>query len=296
MLGNIRVIDTGQLLTMAWLTSKISRDSFPAMYENLISLRMHATRDGKHLSGAECLVMPSAPLEDLLQGLLRRALYHSRGRAEQINLNLEEVSKDAVIAGCLLDFSGFLVSDWEQGRMLACRLLTEAGVSLQAATMAMKTLANGAAPDGSSMRGAMLIDVCSGKRLEADQSRGVRASRMDLLPAIREQLVQRLTVLGLTSPRVVEALILASKVAAAPAILAELCWSDDPDYCAGYVASAAGYRRISMLKPAGDERGGRAFFVQPGGDSLAALVEYLEQTPYLIETLGELHPSRPWQD
>jgi 6-carboxyhexanoate--CoA ligase len=63
------------------------------------------------------------------------------------------------------------------------------------------------------------------------------------------------------SQRVKEALMLATKVSAHPATVAELCWSDDPEYITGYVASKKqGYQRIMKLKEYAHE-GSRIPFV-----------------------------------
>ena len=54
---------------------------------------------------------------------------------------------------------------------------------------------------------------------------------------------------------------MASKVASAVGVVAELCWSDDPEYVSFYVASAKyGYKRIPVLKEYGNPIGGRVFF------------------------------------
>jgi len=255
---------------------------------------MHASLYGKHLSGAERLLDPSVSVEDELSCMLQRALQHPRGRADRINIQVDEIPSAQTVHGQLLNFSGYLVKDWRLGRMLASHLLTEAGVSLQAVSCALEHLSRGAAPDRSSMRGAMLVDAQSGARLEADQARGVRVSRMDLTPEVRLQLLQQLSLLRLDNSHVIEALILASKVISAPGIVAELCWSDDPHYTAGYIASAIGYQRINELKPRGEERGGRAFFVRRNNDDLSPLVDYLQQTPYLINRMGQISPGIPW--
>lgn len=48
--------------------------------------------------------------------------------------------------------------------------------------------------------------------------------------------------------------MLATKVSEHPATVAELCWSDDPKYITGYVASKElGYQCITKLKEYGDE-------------------------------------------
>ena len=49
--------------------------------------------------------------------------------------------------------------------------------------------------------------------------------------------------------RVKEALMLASKAASWPDVIAEVCISDDPDYTTGYIASKElGYLRIPNIK------------------------------------------------
>jgi 6-carboxyhexanoate--CoA ligase len=83
--------------------------------------------------------------------------------------------------------------------------------------------------------------------------------------------------------RVKEALVLATKVIEHPATVAELCWSDDPEYITGYVASKKlGYQRITKLKEYGDERGCRIFFVN-GLTDLPAYIHYLEKQPVFVE-------------
>jgi 6-carboxyhexanoate--CoA ligase len=86
---------------------------------------------------------------------------------------------------------------------------------------------------------------------------------------------------GLANDHVREAMILATKVAAAQGMVAELCWSDDPEYTAGYVASGKGYFRFPHLKEYGNPVGGRVFFVDPAVD-IEALTDYLEKQPVLV--------------
>ena len=257
---------------------------------------MHASRCGGHLSGAERLG-GKEDLETLAVSLLRRALDHPRGRAERICLTVEAVAPEAVRTGRLPDLTTLTVEDYRQGRRAARALLADAGVDPAAADSAMQTLAAGAAPEGSSMRGAMLVDAADGLRLEPDRCRGVRASRMDLTPTAALRLRAGLAPLGLDNPHVREALVLAAKVLCAPGIVAELCWSDDPDYTAGYVASPShGYVRFPHLKPLGDERGGRAFFLKSEGLDIEEVIDYLEHAVFLIDEIGALHGAHPWEE
>jgi len=264
-----------------------------AMKPPLFSLRMHASRKKAHLSGAERL-LPEEQVAAAAAELVERALGHVAGRAEQVRLSLDLVDPGTVRYLPLPDFQPFSVADADAGRRAAALLLQRCGVSAQAAGTALASLAAGAAPGGGNMRGAMLVNARSGARLEADPARGVRASRMDLTPAAGGRLAELLRPLGLDNPHVREALVLAGKVASAPGVLAELCWSDDPDYVAGYVCSKNfGYQRLSALKEVGDGRGGRAFFLAPG-TALEDLITYLETAPILFDRVGILHPPHDW--
>ena len=257
------------------------------MLKQLNSLRMRAERNGQHISGAERLLALDE-LEFAAVEMVQRALQHPRGVAQKINIQVESVPASQVITGQLLDFSSHQVDSWEQGRGLACQLLVDSGISPATAASSIEILARGAGPCGQSMRGALLIDIDSGERLETDPARGVRVSRMDLTAVARRQLSCQLERIDLNNPHVIEALILATKVSCAHVVIAELCWSDDPDYQAGYVASKSfGYQRINLMKPMGEVRGGRVFFVRSASSKISKLVDYLEKSPLLIDRLGK---------
>lgn len=269
--------------------------AFPPMKNPLYSIRMRASLGGRHLSGAERLAFPDR-LDQLAAEMVRRAMEHGRGQAEAVHLSIEALPAGALQRAQLPDLQTFVVPDYLCGREAVWKVLVEAGVSSKAAALAIETIANGAGPDGCSMRGAMLVDAGTGERLDPDLDRGVRVSRMDLSPEAEQVLREGLGRIGLDNLHVREALVLAGKVMLSPSIVAELCWSDDPDYTAGYVAAPGlGYTRFPHLKPVGEERGGRAFFIAPGAD-LAALIRFLEQTPVLFDRIGRLQASRPWEE
>ncbi len=219
--------------------------------------------------------------------MLQRALGHPRGRAERICLTLEPVKAATVRRESLLSLSTFQVENWQQGRRLAGDLLKKLGLERVLVEAAVAQLSAGPAAQGGVMRGAMLIDALTGQRCESDRSRGVRVSRMDVDPGARQSIQCLLAGQGFDDPqRIVEAWTLASKVALCPQVIAELCWSDDPDYLTGYIASAQnGYQRISQLKKAGSRIGGRIFFIRPG-TNLSALTDFLQRDPILFHAPG----------
>jgi 6-carboxyhexanoate--CoA ligase len=255
----------------------------------LFSIRMRAAQSSEHISGAE-RIAPAAELAAIATAMIARALGHSRGNPESIRLAIDALPAASLRTASLPAITTVLVSNVPAGRDAARAELRRAGVSAVAAEAAINALASGAAPGGRVMRGAMLVDAESGARLESDPSRGLRVSHMDLSPTASAALTSALQGSGRDTSHLREALALAGKVLLSPGLVAELCWSDDPDYIAGYVASPArGYVRFPHLKERGDHRGGRAFFYQGSTFNLMALTAFLEKEPVLFTGIGPIH-------
>jgi len=257
------------------------------MENKFYSVRMHAERDGRHLSGAERLV-EKEQIRPVVESMLLRSVDCDPA---SLQISVDAVDDDAIVRGALPNLTEVSVTDFQAGRDRAFQALVASGVTDKVALTSIQSIAAGAGPDGGNMRGAMLVESRSGDRLEPDSSRGVRATRMDVDPALEEAFAERLVSHGLTHRRTREALILAAKVLTAPGIVAELCWSDDPDYTAGYVAAPGlGYLRIPHMKKRGDVHGGRAFFLTAGANLLRT-IRFLEETPFLINQLGLIDSS-----
>ena len=160
----------------------------------------------------------------------------------------------------------------KEGLALARDLLREAGVADPDAVVRLM-------PKAGKLRGAMVLDADTLERLEPDRERGVRATNMG-----RAENTQK----GTTKNHYAEALVLATKVANAPNIVAEICISDDPDYVTGYVASKSlGYVRILRMKEMGSPEGGRIFLYRGPREELSATLEFIERKPVLVEDLPE---------
>lgn len=258
--------------------------------EFLYSVRMRAARGGphekggEHLSGGEKLVerklLPSAVHRLLLKGL-------REGETNFLQITVETVPREKVVSGASLPVTVLPGESLEKNRETARRLLGLAGVAGEVVEKALELLEKGAAPGGGKIRGAAVLDPTTGKRLDPDPRRGFRVSHLDFDPGIRRRLERFVRALGITGFRFPEALAIATKSAWA-GTRAEICWSDDPEYTPGYVASPLfGYVRLDPFKPRGWPRGGRIFFFP----SSLPLEEYrykLEEAPFLISRLGEI--------
>ncbi len=237
---------------------------------------MRASLKGKHVSGAERIVQEEdIPLT--LCELLKRPGEHDFLKLTVERLEeVEELEFD-------LPVSSHRFESVKEGREFALAKLVESGVPERIAREGVGLLSKGANPKGGNMRGAVLLDVETGKRLEPDPERGIRTVRVDWKDrsAVREGLLKR----GFTE-RTLDALAIAFKNLHC-GVLAELCWSDDPDYITGYVASRKlGYVRITPLKEEGDPLGGRVYFIRREG--IGEIIKCLEERAVLIKSLPSL--------
>ena len=249
------------------------------------SIRMRASVGGRHLSGAERLVSA-----ELIARTTQELVERARGKGtdpDQVQVTIDSLNGVPVRIIQALDLTAVNAHDLAACRSASRQVLHAAGVSPAASETALKLLDRGPAPSGGTMRGAMIMDAATGERLEPDRERGVRVSRFDWSVDAYAAIDRELTRMGLRHFRTREALSLASKVAYGPSVIAELCWSDDADYSAGYASSAStGYVRFPYMKEKGRSTGGRVFFVKSEGLDLDALLSYLQKEPVIITSIG----------
>lgn len=266
--------------------------------EELYSVRMRSATGGDHvlggchISGAERLV-PKEEVPLVASEMVKRAQNHERGEADFINVVVEKVKPEQVIAYPALPITTISTDNYREGRTLACRLLSKIGMDSEIPEQALSLLTR----PGQHLRGAILLDMRTGLRLDEDVQRGIRASRMDAAYKQRAEFAYRLEKAGLPGEHTREALILATKVCNAPGIIAELCWSDDPSYTAGYVASQKyGYVRFPHLKPRGLAQGGRVFFFDQRSGDYEITIHYLQNQPVLVEPVQCITPPVCWEE
>ncbi len=247
------------------------------MSKRYYSIRMRASSEGVHISGAEG-IYEGKDILDIVQSYTDRALQHEKGRAEEIRLTVEEL-KERPIRIPSLPLCTVNTRTPDAVRRTTTSLLSSVGITERAIDEAFTAITVGIA-----MRGAMLMNI-EGVRLEPDLLRGVRVTRMGITKSALQVLSRRLGRIGLNNTTVKEALILASKVHRHPMVLGELCISDDPNYTTGYVATRRyGYIRLPHIKRRGSPYGGRAFFIT--GGEVNTLIKYLQTTPVLINRIN----------
>ena len=226
-----------------------------------------------HISGAERIVNRER-VEAVCSAMVRRALTHSKGDPDKINIKIEKFSENELLVLKSLPVTRIDVENWQQGLEKSFELIRKSVDGNNAIADFAKHLPE-LLRETFPMRGAMLYDIATGTRLEPDHERGVRATYMDALHSSEVDGGKN---------HFNEAIVLATKVANAPGMVAELCISDDPNYVTGYVASKElGYVRIMKMKEMGDENGGRIFLFDSRKSSAEECIDYLQKKKVLVE-------------
>nr|MDA8079644.1 6-carboxyhexanoate--CoA ligase [Nitrospiraceae bacterium] len=238
----------------------------------MLSIRMRASLGRgaaeAHISGAEG-IYEERELPRIAEKYLQRAMGHPRGEPDRIVLTVERI-RDKPRFITALPVATLRCGSPEEAEGHIRAILLKLGISGRAAGNALRVVRAGTA-----MRGACLMDAVTGRRMEPDRQRGVRASKIGVSREAGRALSARLSGRKICTDTVREAVLLASKVAFWKPVVAELCVSDDPDYTTGYIASRRfGYIRIPRIKEKGSHSGGRVFFLAPGAD-IKKTVAYL---------------------
>ena len=235
---------------------------------------MRASYKGTHVSGAERIVK-----EEDIPSTFIELVNRPRGEYNEMVITLERIGKP-VILDRSLPISSYNFDSIIRARKFALQCLIDSGIKADIAEKGLRILEKGPSPSGGNMRGAVLLDVESGERLEPDPYRGVRTVRVDWEDRFKTaEYLPRTTL----TERSLDAIVIATKNIHC-GVLAELCWSDDPDYTTGYVASRVlGYVRIHPMKEKGNPIGGRVYFIN--GNQIGEITECLERKPVLVRSL-----------
>lgn len=146
--------------------------------ETFYSVRMRASMNGshedggKHISGGERLITFDN-MKRTVNALLEKGLSHSRGKPDFMQIQFEEVH-EPVKKIHPLPMKTNEVESPEEGQSLARFLLERAGVPRKVIEKAYQQMS-----EWSGIRGAVVFDIHTGKRIDQTHEKGVRVSRMD---------------------------------------------------------------------------------------------------------------------
>ena len=244
----------------------------------LYSLKMRAAKGDLHVSGAE-RILEQADISEAVSALTERALHHGLGRADFINVKMEEVHPEQLEYLNALPVSKRPAKTVAETYNIMRSMLCELGLAEKANELIELLRHN------YPMRGAVLYDIATSKRLEPDKERGIRVTYMDAAGAASNSSCKN---------HFREAIVLATKVVHAPGIIAELCLSDDPDYLVGYLASLKhGYVRLMPMKEMGNPHGGRVFIFDSTKAKAEDTIHYLEKQRVIVRGLPIEKPANP---
>lgn len=247
--------------------------------ENWYSVRMRSSQGaphengGIHISGAERLVEPS-DVKNISYDMIQRAMNHSRGNADFISLKIETIRNEDIQYIAPLHVKKAMNEHYHTTKQVLQEQLFESPISESLISSYYEWLLH-----DNVTRGAIIVDVNSGERVDPNRERGIRVSHFDWQKSSIQKWPKNL--LGVYSERRAEAIALASKVAAAGTIC-ELCCSDDPEYTTGYLTYQDKYIQIPNMKKEYSPYGGRVFFIDSTKLDLDRYIHYLEEVPVLV--------------
>ncbi|WP_457642499.1 6-carboxyhexanoate--CoA ligase [Persephonella sp.] len=244
---------------------------------DLYSIKIRASKEGKHLSGGERIVREKE-IERVITQLYKKV---SRKNPDEINLKVEKIKEKPVIVKKALKIKNLNFSNYKDANEKALEILEKTTcIDRKKLEDLIKSIHSGASPDGENMRGAMIVNQ-NGERIELDRYRGIRTTTVDFMD--RKKVLKKLIEKNYTE-RTLDALALTTKNMMYPEMIAEYCISDEADYITGYVSTKDIYYRITPLKQKGNPKGGRIYFVKNCTD-LEDFYRFLQEKPVLIEDL-----------
>lgn len=245
------------------------------MDKQYYSVKMRASKDDKHLSGAERIVQKEE-IEKTINQLYKRGFFKN---PDDISIKVEKIKSEIIHIPKTLKIKDLNFENYKTANEKAVELISkETGIDREIVEYYVSLIHTGASPNKENMRGAMIVDT-EGKRIELDKNRGVRTVFVDYED--RENILKQLFNKDYTE-RTADALALTTKNLNHPQMIAEYCISDEQDYTTGYVSVKDTYYRFSPLKEKGNTKGGRIYFVKKE-INLIDFYNYLQKTPVLIK-------------
>ncbi len=245
------------------------------MDKKYFSIKMRASKDDIHLSGAERIV-EEREVEEVINQMYKRG---SLKNPDNLLIKVEKINTEIIYIPKTLKIQDVEFKNYKTANKKAVELISKSTrIDKEVVEHYINLVHTGASPNRQNMRGAMIVDT-KGNRIEIDKDRGVRTVFVDYED--RKGALKKLFNKNYTE-RTADALALTTKNLNYPDMIAEYCISDEPDYITGYVSLENTYYRFVPLKEKGNPKGGRIYFVK-SGINLKGFYEYLQKIPVLIK-------------
>lgn len=240
--------------------------------EKLYNIRMRSSENQQHISGAERMVHYEG-IHNCVASMIDRSFHHKRGKPDFISIKIEKIKEEVKVISPISTIEN--IENYSVNSALCAMRKILKPLNLQASFI--QSLYE-IITTGTSISGALLIDIHSQERLDAKEN-GVRVSRLDWQEKTKEDFIRWNP--DCNSERKLEAIALASKVQHS-GVIAELCCSDDPHYTTGYVTLKNTYTSIPHMKEENSASGGRIFLVDSEQTNVEEIIQFLEQTPVIV--------------
>lgn len=241
--------------------------------DSIYSVKMRASQKAdnginKHISGAERIIRHEH-LSKCIESLTQRAIMHSKGSADDINIKIEKIDENEIRIVDVLRTFTTEVDTKDEGLAYIENFLK--AKNIKHANKIVSLLQS-----KFDMSGAMLIDINTLERLDNKGDKGIRVTYMDYKDTKEIDLKPE-------KNHYREALALSSKVLSCPNVWGELCISDDPNYITGYIATKSdGYNRVTKLKDYGSSNGARIILFDGDKADVDCCIEYLTKAKVWI--------------
>lgn len=247
----------------------------------MFSVKMRASKAGKHISGTEHLVFEQ-DVEDSVQRSVSRAIHHSRGFPDEINIKLELIDQPEIICIPSLPLITVSSADEATGKAIIEKILINKIPEITRFDFLEKYLY----AECPYIKGAKFFDINNIEYIHSHQEEDVRVTNLDLSVSVVNGLKEKIEQYEPFNFKTADGLAIASKVCFCHGVLGEICLSDDPNYQGGYIAFPdIGYIRINKMKPYGSSTGGRIIIIDSSKTKFIAIKNFLEKAITLISTV-----------
>ncbi|AFS79549.1 6-carboxyhexanoate--CoA ligase BioW [Gottschalkia acidurici 9a] len=139
------------------------------MVKKLFSIKMRASKwdsikgENEHISGAEKIISEEC-IDTTVHNLINRALGHSKGQSDFINISINKVDTEKITYIPCLDISTIYSNTPYDGRQHILELLKQINIDTKKGKFILSILES-----ADNMRGAIILDLLTMKRLEKDK-------------------------------------------------------------------------------------------------------------------------------